>query len=210
MKRGRPRKTDPNIVLDTAMKVFWDKGYEGTSMNDLVVATGMAKPGLYAAFGDKEGIYTKALQHYFHHYSTPLLDDILNSPDRLEVVIRRALRAIAASASDKTGPSGCFAVHAIIECASQPPAMEALGCAINEKRHKTFLKRFRAAKRDGELPDTTNARTLAEFFSGQVLALAVMARAGADRNSLYRFIDVAMKALPKGSPANASIAASNA
>jgi AcrR family transcriptional regulator len=205
MKRGRPRKTDPDIALDTAMKVFWDNGYEGTSMNDLVVATGMAKPGLYAAFGDKEGIYTKALKHYFHQYATPLLDDILKSTDRLEIVIRRALQTIADSASDKTGPSGCFAVHSIIECASQPPALETLGRAFNEKRHKTFLKRFRAAKREGELPDTANAKTLAEFFSGQVLALAVMARAGADRKSLYRFIDVAMKALPKGSPANASI-----
>ena len=205
MKRGRPRKTDPDTALDAAMKVFWHNGYEGTSMSDLVVATGMAKPGLYAAFGDKEEIYTRALKHYFHQYGTPLLDDILKSPDRLEVVIRRALQTIADSASDKSGPSGCFAVHNIIECASQPPALETLGRAYNDKRHKTFLKRLRAAKREGELPDTANARTLAEFYSGQVLALAVMARAGADRKSLYRFIDVAMKALPNGPPDDAPI-----
>jgi AcrR family transcriptional regulator len=205
MNRGRPRKTDPSTALVTAMKVFWEKGYEGTSMSDLVAATGMAKPGLYATFGDKEGIYTKALEHYFHELGSPLLDDIRQSPDAIDVVIRRFLQAIAASASDKTSPSGCFVVHSIIECASQPPALEALGRTFNEKRRETFLKRIRAAKREGALPETTNVKDLAEFYSGQVLALAVMARAGADRKSLNRFIDVAMNALPTGSPAMACI-----
>lgn len=198
MKRGRPRKTDPNTALVTAMKVFWEKGYEGTSMSDLVAATGMAKPSLYATFGDKEGIYTKTLEHYFHELGSPLLDDFRQSPDALDVVIRRFLQAVAESASDKTGPSGCFVVHSIIECASQPPALEALGRTFNEKRRETFLKRFRAAKREGALPETANAKDLAEFYSGQVLALAVMARAGADQKSLNRLIDVAMKVLPVG------------
>ena len=200
MKRGRPRKTDPATALITAMKVFWEKGYEGTSMSDLVAATGMAKPGLYATFGDKEAIYTKALEYYFHEFGSPMLDDLRQSPDALEIVIRRFLQANAASASDKTSPSGCFVVHSIVECASQPPTLEALGRAFNEKRRETFLKRFRTAKRKGELPETADANALAEFYSGQVLALAVLARAGADQKSLNRFIDIAMNALPKGSP----------
>ena len=62
MSRGRPRKTDPDKALETAMKLFWKQGFEGTSMNDIAAATGMAKPGLYATFGDKEAVYAKALE----------------------------------------------------------------------------------------------------------------------------------------------------
>jgi AcrR family transcriptional regulator len=131
MKRGRPRKTDPETALDTAMKVFWEQGFEGTSMNDLVKATGMAKPGLYATFGDKEGIYVKALKHYFSEFGSPSLDDLVKSPDPLEVVIRRYLQTVAASACDESSPSGCFAVHSIIECANQPPALETLSLTFN-------------------------------------------------------------------------------
>lgn len=196
MPRGRPRKTDPDAVLETAMKVFWQQGFEGTSMNDLVSATGMAKPGLYATFGDKETVYTKALEHYFHEFATPLLEDFAASPEPLNVVVRRFLQAIAASASDRSSPSGCFLVNSVVECASQPPALEELGRSFNENRRAAFVKRFRASQKNGELPADADARALAEFFAAQSLALAVLGRSGADRKTLERFIRVAMTALP--------------
>ncbi|MEN8261411.1 MAG: TetR/AcrR family transcriptional regulator [Pseudomonadota bacterium] len=178
------------------MKMFWEKGFDATSMNDLAAATGMAKPGLYANFGDKEALYTMALTHYFDELGSPLLDDLARSPDPLVVVVRRFLDAIAASVVDKTSPGGCFIVNSVIECANRPAPLENLARAFDAKRSAAFLDRFRLAKRQGELPADADARALAEFFAGQVLALAVMGRAGANRKSIDRVIDVAMKVIP--------------
>ena len=196
MARGRPRKTDPDAVLETAMKAFWERGFEGTSMNDLAAITGMAKPGLYANFGDKEALYTKALAHYFGDFGGPIIDDFVRSPDPLDVVLRRFLGAVAASASDKAGPGGCFLVNSLVECANMPRSLEAVGRDFDAQRRAAIARRFKAAKRQGELPADADAKSLAIFFAGQALAIAVMARAGAGKASLDRFIDVAMTALP--------------
>lgn len=196
MGRGRPRKTDPDIALETSMRVFWEKGFEGTSMNDLVAATGMAKPSLYATFGDKQALYTKALTHYFSELGSPLLDDLVHSPDSLVVVVRRFLRSVARVAVDRNGPGGCFVVNSVVECANRPAPLEDLARAFDAKRRAAFIGRFRAAQKRGELPADTDARALGEFFAGQALALAVMGRAGDSRKSLDRVIDVAMTVIP--------------
>ncbi len=196
MMRGRPRKTDPDAVLNTAMKVFWKRGYDGTSMNDLATATGMAKPGLYATFGDKETLYSKALSYYFNELGSPILDDVAQSPDSLTVVVRRFLDAIAASVTNKSTPKGCFVVNNVVECSGGPPSLEILGRSFDDKRRAVFIKRFRDAKKQGQLPDDADAKSLAEFFAGQSLALAVMGRAGTNQKALNRFIATAMTVLP--------------
>jgi len=197
MGRGRPRKTDPDAVLETSIELFWEKGYEGTSMNDLAAATGMAKPGLYATFGDKETLYAKALRRYAETGGLEIFDDLVTSPDPLDVVVRRALRQLADGTSEKNGPGGCFLVNTLVECAHGFPALEALSKDLDAKRLNAFVERFQAAKKAGELPPLADPRRLAEFFSGQVLALAVMGRSGASQRDLDRFIDVAMTVLPK-------------
>lgn len=195
LKRGRPRKTDPDVALDAAMKTFWKQGYDGTSMSDLVAVTGMAKPGLYATFGDKEVIYTKALSRYFQGFTTPQFEDLIESPDPLNVVVRRFLQTVAASVLDKASPNGCFLVNSVIECENQSPALEALVRTYHENRRAAFIKRFHTAKEHGELPANANALALAEFFSGQVMALALLGSSGADLESVERFIEVAMSVL---------------
>lgn len=198
MARGRPRKIDPQQALDTAMKVFWEKGYDGTSMNDLVAATGMAKPGLYAAFGDKENLYTKALSHYFNDLGSPLMNDLCTSTDPLKAVLLRFFNKITEATMGREYPSGCFVVNSIVECCARPPALEALGRSFDEQRRTVFHKRFQAALENGELPPEADATALADFYSAQVLALAVMGRAGTDRDTINRFITVVMSVLPDG------------
>lgn len=197
MPRGRPRKIDPDHALDISMKVFWEKGFEGTSMNELAAATGMAKPGLYAAFGCKEKLYATALTRYFDRLGAPNLDDLVRSEGPVSVVVRRFLNAVADSAIDKSHPGGCFVANSVAECANYPAPLKDLTQAFDAKRRTAFIKRFQDAKRRGELDTKADARALAEFFSGQVLSLALMGRAGASRKSLQRVIDVAMKVLPK-------------
>ena len=196
MPRGRPRKTDPDVVLDTAMKAFWERGFDGTSMNDLAEKTGMAKPGLYANFGDKEAIYAKAMERYCSTYAGPMLEDLVRSTDSLEITVRRFLDGVVAAATETMGPKGCFIANNLVECAGMPASLEALGRYVEERRQKAFVMRFQLAQKKGELPTDTDIKSLAEFYSGQALALAVMARAGAPWATLYRFIDTAMSLLP--------------
>jgi AcrR family transcriptional regulator len=198
MKRGRPRKTDPDKALDIAMKMFWEQGFDGTSMNDLSACTGMAKPGLYATFGDKEAVYSKALERYFEKYGLPLVDDLAASPDPLDIVVRRFLQAIAAFVVDKSWPGGCFAINSVVDCANQSPSLEGPGRAFHERRRNAFVQRFRAAQATDELPKEADPDALGEFFAGQVLALGVMGSGGADLKALNQLIDVAMTALPTG------------
>lgn len=195
--RGRPRKSDPEQVLDKAMALFWERGFEGTSMNDLACATGMAKPGLYATFGDKEELYSRAIKRYFEQ-SEPVFDEIFNTPGPVRDFLRRYLETIAASLNKKDCPSGCFMVNSIIDCASQPSSLESLGREFHEKRQGALLKRVREAQQQGELPANADPKALADFFAGQSLALGVMARSGADQKNLQSFIDVAMTVLPEG------------
>ena len=194
--RGRPRKSDPGEVLDKAMELFWERGFEGTSMNDLSCVTGMAKPGLYANFGDKEALYAKALARYFER-TAPEFDEIFQSPGPLKDFLRLYLGTIAASLLQKDCPGGCFMVNAMVDCASQPASLESLGRDMHETRRAALLRRIQAAQEQGQLPAGTDPKALADFFSGQSLALGVMARGGADKKALQGLIDVAMTVLPE-------------
>ena len=198
MARGRPRKTDPDTVLDTAMTLFWEKGFEGTSMNDVAAATGMAKPGLYATFGDKQALFGKALTHYFENLGAPLLEDLMRSPAPLGTVVRDCLGAVAEGVLDTSLPGGCFVANSVIDCARGPSSLQDLAQGFDARRRNAFIARFRAAQKRGELPEDTDVWALAEFFAGQALALAAMASGGADRKTLDRVIDVAMTVLPEG------------
>ncbi|MBL4907153.1 MAG: TetR/AcrR family transcriptional regulator [Sneathiella sp.] len=196
MGRGRPRKTDPEAVLDKAMRLFWEKGFDGTSMSDLVSVTGMAKPGLYNTFGDKEALYAKTLTHYVADYGESSFHDLIHARLPLEKAVRVFFDDVVAMLVDKTNPGGCFLANTLIDCTKHSSELDALALKYNGERLSAFVERFQRAQAQGELPAGADAETLAEFFSGQSLALSVMGRAGADKQTLDRFVDVAMTALP--------------
>jgi AcrR family transcriptional regulator len=196
MGRGRPRKTDPDDALETAMRLFWERGFEATSMNDVAAATGMAKPGLYATFGDKEALYGRALTHYVETYGAPFLDELVNAPTPLADALRHHLMAIVDNLLNPETPGGCFLANCVVECSAHESTREALSRAYDETRRKAFVKRFRKARSAGELPAASDPTALGEFFAGQAVALGVLARGGADRKRLERFVDVAMTAIP--------------
>jgi AcrR family transcriptional regulator len=186
--------------MQDIVRVFWEKGFEGASLSDLTAASGMAKPGLYAVFGDKQAMYAKALTHYFNGIGGSPLADLVNSSDPLRDVLRRYFVSIVETARDPTTPSGCFVVNSLIESGSMPAALVALSREFDRRRRDAFRTRLRAAQQAGELAPGTDADALADFFSSQVLALAVMVRADTEFDAVMRTIDVALSALP-GRPA---------
>jgi len=108
--RGRPRAYDPEIALQRATESFWRAGYAATSLDDLSAATGMNRPSLYGAFGDKRGLYLAALRRYWE-LSHVAMEEALASDRTLREVLRRLYRkALAGYFGGKDGPRGCFAI----------------------------------------------------------------------------------------------------
>ena len=196
MPRGRPRKTDPDQALDTVMKVFWERGFDGTSMADLSAATGMAKPGLYATFGDKDALYAKALGRYTEVWGKVLLDDLAGAGEPLRLVLQRVLERVVDSAADDTCPGGCFVMNGLLDSTSSCEQRAAPARAFAKARRDAFVARFEAAKKAGELPDDADSEALADYFSGQLMALAALARGGTGQEDLKRVAALAMQTLP--------------
>ena len=196
MARGRPRKTDPDIVLETVMMTFWKRGFESTSMKHLSDATGMAKPGLYSNFGDKETLYRKALELYGSKFAQPMIDDLRTSTDSLDQALRRNFARLVSTVLNPDGPKGCFVASSLFEYQIMPPELAERSKLSNEVRTAAYAKRLRSAKKQGELAADADINALANYLTGQALAITVMARSGSDKPSLDSFIDVAMQALP--------------
>lgn len=196
MTRGRPRKTDPGKALEAAMLMFWEKGYEATSMTDLVAATGMAKPGLYASFGDKEELYLKALQHYFDELGTPFIERLLNSNAPPADALRAYLHAIADTVAGDATPGGCFVVNSATDCAAGSARMQDVSRELNLARRDALRQFFERAVARGDLPADTDTHGLADFYAGQSAALVSQAKTGASLAQLKTMADIALGALP--------------
>ena len=197
-ERGRPRNFDPDAALDRALEVFWQHGFQAASLADLTAAMGLSKPSLYAAFGDKESLYLKALERYVAlqvAQHTAIFD---TEPDARQA-LEKFLRTMAALLADPTPPCGCLIVNGMADCglASTPPAIEqALRKAVqgSEARlHRQFMR----AQRDGQLAAKINAGDLAAFFTSLLAGLGVLAKSGAKQAKLDGIINAAMGAWPK-------------
>ena len=197
-ERGRPRNFDPDTALDRALEVFWRHGFQAASLAELTAAMGLSKPSLYAAFGDKESLYLKALDRYVAIQIAQHIAIFDTEPD-VRQALENFLRAMATLLTDPTLPCGCLIVNGMADCgmASTPPAIElALRKAVqgSEARlHRQFIR----AQRDGQLGSGINASDLAAFFTSLLAGLAVLAKSGAKRAKLDAVVVAAMSAWPQ-------------
>ncbi|MBL4602776.1 MAG: TetR/AcrR family transcriptional regulator [Emcibacteraceae bacterium] len=195
MVRGRPRKIEPDAALKSAMIVFWQKGFDGTSMADLVKATGMAKPGLYATFGDKQEIYSKALEQYVKDRGFPIARKLMASEKSTRDAVRDFLQDIAINMFDQSTPNGCFLVNTIVESEAGYFHLEVLGRKYNDKRREILSHFFQNAKTAGKISATSDPEALAEFYMAQALTIPVLDKAGISQKSMDRFIETALMVL---------------
>jgi AcrR family transcriptional regulator len=191
---GRPRSFDMDEALDRALDVFWRKGYEGASVADLTVAMGINPPSLYAAFGNKEGLFRRALDRYVERHDDVLRESLAQpkAKDSIAALLHKSVQGL----TDKSSPPGCLLVQGISGCSDDAQCIrEALAerRAANEKLIRERLKR---AKADGELPARTDAAALARFISTVMQGMAVQAAGGASRKELEAVAATAMAAWP--------------
>lgn len=196
MPRGRPRKCNPDDVLAKALTLFWQKGFEATSMNDVAKATGMAKPGLYANFGNKNRFYAEALKRYIEKNDTSSWGAFAESQEPIDVAVSNLLRDTIAASLDADLPCGCFLVNTLIETSDKPSEVAALGRELSAERRGRLADKFRQAAAKGELSPDANPERLADFVFGQIMALAAMSSEGVDTPKLVAFAEMGLKALP--------------
>jgi AcrR family transcriptional regulator len=195
--RGRPRAFDTDHALDRALNVFWSKGYEGASLPDLEQAMGINRPSLYAAFGNKESLFRRALERYQDHGPVAHLRDALNQPTA-RAVFEHVLAGAADQLTDPRNPRGCLAVQGALACGDDVDAQSIRKelAARREAGVTALRKRFERARSQGDLPKGANPADLARYLATVVHGMAVQAATGATRQELRRVAQLARKAWP--------------
>ncbi len=183
-KRGRPRAYDPDLALTRAMDVFWKDGFAGTSLDELSAATGMNRPSLYGAFGDKRELYIKAYQHYRDHSRAGMVE-LLGQGLPLRQLLQRVFDlALDIYFSGEEGPRGCFTVLTAASDAVFDPEIRAMVQSAVREMDRAFAGVFKAAQAKGELAGTADPEALATLLTATIHTVAVRARARVPRKDL--------------------------
>jgi TetR/AcrR family transcriptional regulator, copper-responsive repressor len=187
-RRGRPRAYQPDVALGKALGLFRKEGFAATSLDDLSAATGMNRPSLYGAFGDKRELYIRSYQRY-RDDARAAMGDIF----RDELPIRKRLQRIYAAALDiylagDSGPLGCFSVMTAASEAVADPQIRAMVLEGFSELDKAFFNAFRRAKDKGELPAGADPAVLAQLASSTVHSLAIRSRARVPRKELEAIV----------------------
>jgi AcrR family transcriptional regulator len=192
--RGRPREFDIDQALDQALRVFWRKGYEGASLPDLTKAMGINRPSLYAAFGNKEGLFRKALVRYADGPAA-YVGEALNEPTA-RVVTERLLGGAADLLTDPRNPRGCLMVQGALACGEAAAAVRRELIAQRAAGQDALRRRFERAVSEGDLPAGVDSADLARYVVTVIHGMAVQAAGGASREDLLRVVEMALRAWP--------------
>jgi AcrR family transcriptional regulator len=191
-RRGRPRAYQPDVALAKALDLFRKDGFAATSLDDLSAATGMNRPSLYGAFGDKRELYIKSYRRYREDARAAMQDIFRN-----EQPIRQRLARIYAIALDiylsgESGPRGCFTVMTAASEAVADPDIRAMVLEGFAELDKAFAACFRLAEENGELPEGADPAVLAQLASATIHTIAIRARARVPRKELEAIVKGAL------------------
>ncbi len=191
---GRHREFDVEKVLDSALCLFWRKGYEGTSYADLTEAAGIERPALYSAFGNKESLFRKALDRYSERY-LHYLPVALKLPTSREVAAHILYKAIELNTRfpDHTG---CLGINGAMAGSDETEPVRQALIDFRAAGQADIQERFERAKAEGDLPETASPETLAAFILAMTHGMAVQAKAGFSREMLNAIADQALSTWP--------------
>lgn len=195
MPRGRPRTFDADQALDRALDVFWRKGYEGATLPDLTAAMGINRPSLYAAFGNKEQLFRKALERYVAGPAC-YVGEALAQPTARKVVEALFQGGIEMLTNPKY-PGGCFAVQSALACGDEATALRDELSTRRKTLELALRRRFQEAAKAGDLPAKIDAAALAGYICAVIHGMAVQAAGGAKRRDLKRVAELALRAWSK-------------
>ncbi|NJP93815.1 TetR/AcrR family transcriptional regulator [Nonomuraea sp. FMUSA5-5] len=192
--RGRPRTFDPDAALRTALDLFWERGYEGTSLSDLAQAMGIASASIYACFGTKEDLFRKVMALYGTTSGEPPRRALREQPTA-RAAIHAMLRATADEITRSDAPHYCMLILAAPTGAVENHAVREFLADIRRDMYATVRDRLARGVADGDLTASpAGLDAIARYYTTVVQGLSVQARDGATRAELEAVITCAMAA----------------
>ena len=198
-QRGRPRGFDRDEALESAVRLFWSRGYEATSISDLTQAMDITPPSLYAAFGDKKRLFLEAVERYEQETGS-FARKALTSEPTAELAIRRLLLDAAKFFTDPKNPKGCLIALGATNCAVESTDIFQALAKRRRAAESTVRARIAAGQKAGELSDNADVDALTGMVTATRYGLAIKARDGASRARLRRIVEQLMMTWPRRAP----------
>lgn len=192
---GRPRAFDIDTALEKALEIFWRKGYDGTSLSDLTEAMGINKPSLYAAFGNKEQLFLKAIELYESRpcaFFYPALEK-----NTAYEVAEYMLYGAATNMADNQHPQGCVIVQGALSCSEAAAAVKEALINRRVEGEQKLKERFELAKTAGDLPTHIDSEVLARYLGTVLQGMAIQANNGATPEQLRAVADMTLQHFPR-------------
>jgi AcrR family transcriptional regulator len=194
MPSGRVRQFDVDLALDRALEVFWARGYEGATLPELTAAMGINRPSLYAAFGNKEQLFRKALDHY-QAGAQSFLAEALKKPTARSVV-EAILSGFVRMQRGQSKLRGCMIVSGALACGEETEPIRKELCRLRQAVVTVIRERFEQAVQEGDLPAGSDCATLARYLVTVLNGMAVQAVSGATEKELRSVSAIVMRAWP--------------
>jgi len=193
--RGRPLSFDRDVALEKAMHVFWERGYEAASISDLTAAMGITPPSLYTAFGDKEKLFFEAIERYALGPGG-IGRRALDEEPTAHAAIKRWLEDAADELTQPCHPAGCMMVMATTNCSVAAERVQASLAKRRAEGETRVYQRIQQGIDSGELPSSTDALALANFYVTVYQGMSMQAKDGASREMLLASVAMAMRSWP--------------
>lgn len=192
--RGRPREFDLDEALAAALRIFWTKGYDGASLSDLTDAMGITKPSLYAAFGNKESLFRKALDLY-EREKLAYVGEALAAPTSRQVA-ERLLRGSLEMQTSDCEPRGCMRVISSLACGPEAVSIRADLMERRQSSQRALCERMQRAKDEGDLPPGTDIDGLCAYLGAILQGMSVQAGSGATKAQLQSLVETSLAMWP--------------
>jgi AcrR family transcriptional regulator len=192
MPSGRRRQFDQDEALDRALQVFWKRGYEGATLPELTEAMGINRPSLYAAFGNKEQLFRKALDRYLSGPQSFLAAALKKNTAR--EAVEAIFAGFLAMQRGRERARGCLIVSGALACGEEGETVRGELARLRQATVAVLRVRFEEAVRDGDLPKGTDCSTLARYIATVLNGLSVQAASGATDEELQRVVALALQA----------------
>jgi TetR/AcrR family transcriptional repressor of nem operon len=191
---ARTKDFDETEVLAKAIKVFWQKGYNGTSMQDLVDGLGISRSSLYDTFGDKHQLYLKALQSY-RQTETAKVEQFLNRSVPAKEAIRQLMDGTIQEMICDKQRKGCFLINSAVETAPHDKETNAIICQNERQLENAFYEVIKRGQSNGEISRKQDPRALARFLFNTIVGIRVTGKSATDKSAFEDIVRLTLSVL---------------